>query len=79
MTIKSSPQHLVIKELRRHRERNNITQKEVADRMEVLPCFISRIENDSKNPSLETLERYADALGVSLDIRICRQPASSKN
>ena len=48
------------------RKINNMTAKELAQRTEVSPSFISAIENNSTKLSLATLKHICDILGVSL-------------
>ena len=42
--------------LRRLRQKNNLTQKELADRCELSKGFISQLESNQTSPSLSTLE-----------------------
>ena len=39
-------------------------QREVADRSEIEPSYISRLENGKVNPTSKTLGRIAGALGI---------------
>lgn len=48
------------------RKINNMTARELAQRTEVSPSFISAIENNSTKLSLATLKHICDILGVSL-------------
>lgn len=48
------------------RKASNITAKELAQRIEVSPSFISAVENNDSKLSLKTLGRICEALGVSL-------------
>lgn len=48
------------------RKINNMTAKELAERLDISPSFISSIENNSTKLSLSTLRRICDVLGVSL-------------
>lgn len=51
--------------LRSLRQRNNLTQKELADRCELSKGFISQLESNQTSPSLSTLEDILTALGSS--------------
>ncbi|HIU15405.1 MAG TPA: cupin domain-containing protein [Candidatus Ventricola intestinavium] len=51
--------------LRNLRQRNNLTQKELADRCELSKGFISQLESNQTSPSLSTLEDILTALGSS--------------
>lgn len=50
--------------LRRHRKEKGLTLKAVADKAGVSEGFLSQIENNVKSPSLETLLRVCEAIGV---------------
>lgn len=51
--------------LRSLRQKNNLTQKELADRCELSKGFISQLESNQTSPSLSTLEDVLTALGSS--------------
>ncbi|MGI9951735.1 helix-turn-helix transcriptional regulator [Moorellaceae bacterium AZ2] len=51
--------------LRRLREKMGLTQKELADQVGISHSLIGQIETDRIQPSLSTLHRLAEALGVS--------------
>lgn len=51
------------------REEQGISQKELADKIGTKQSAISRLENDDYNPSVELLDKVAQALGKKLDIR----------
>lgn len=51
--------------LRLLRQKNNLTQKELADRCELSKGFISQLESDQTSPSLSTLEDILVTLGSS--------------
>ena len=51
--------------LRRLRQKNSLTQKELADRCELSKGFISQLESNQTSPSLSTLEDILTALGSS--------------
>ena len=57
------------KQIIRYRIENNLTQKELADRIGTKQSAISRLENDDYNPSVEFLNKIAHALGKKLEIR----------
>jgi len=54
--------------LRQARESAGITQEEMARRLKTKKSSISRIENHADDVRLSTLHRYADAIGVNLQI-----------
>ena len=52
--------------LRSLRENKALSQGDIEKSTGLLRCYISRVENGHTIPSLETLERFAAALEVSL-------------
>ena len=53
------------------RARAGLTQDAVAERMGTTKSAISRLESAGKHaPSLETLKRYAEAVGCELQVRL---------
>ena len=53
--------------LKRVRAKKKLSQGALARLLEVNKGYISNIENGNKNPTLATIQRLADALGVSAD------------
>lgn len=60
--------------VRNERERHGLTQAELAVRMETTQPAVARLEAGGVTPSLDTLRRVADALGLELIIDF-HQPA----
>lgn len=54
--------------IRRLRRKLNLTQKELAEKMQVKREIIARAESGQHNVTLETLYRIADATGKSISI-----------
>ncbi|HZP00173.1 MAG TPA: helix-turn-helix transcriptional regulator [Terriglobia bacterium] len=52
--------------LRKLREEKNLSQGDIEKRTGLLRCYISRVENGHTVPSIETLERLAQALEIPL-------------
>ncbi len=52
--------------IRRLREERGMSQGDIENSTGLLRCYISRVENGHTVPSLETLERFAGALGIPL-------------
>ena len=52
--------------IRELRNRAGITQSQLAERVDISPEFMSRLERGLKAPSLDTAEKIATALGISL-------------
>jgi ribosome-binding protein aMBF1 (putative translation factor) len=60
-----------VKRLRNERERLGLSLADVEERSGLRRSVLSRLENDStSNPTVLTLQRYAIALGMSLETRL---------
>jgi transcriptional regulator with XRE-family HTH domain len=57
---------LIVTRLRQLRERKQMTQADIEERIGLLRCYVSRVENGHTVPSLETLERFAGVLDIPL-------------
>jgi len=57
------------KQVIKYRIENNLSQKELAEKIGTKQSAISRLENDDYNPSIEFLDKVANALGKKLEIR----------
>jgi transcriptional regulator with XRE-family HTH domain len=53
--------------IRKRRKGLRITQRELAEAIGVTPQHISAVEQDKRDPSLPSLARLADELGVTID------------
>lgn len=53
--------------LRTYRRRKNMTQEELAHRASFSTSFISDVERAEKSPTIESLVRITDALGITLE------------
>ncbi len=62
------PEYQVVRAIIKARQEQNLTQQELADRTGIDRSDISKLENGSANPSLRTLKRLADGLGMQLQI-----------
>ena len=60
------PEMDVIRAVVEARTSQNLTQKELAERSGVNQADISKIENGTRNPSLNLLKRLADGMGMAL-------------
>ena len=52
--------------LKQFRELGGLSQRKIEARTGLLCCYISRVENGHTVPTVETLEKFASALGVPL-------------
>ena len=62
------PEFAIIRAMIDARERQGITQKELAARTGITQADISKLENGNANPSIKTLKRLASGLGCRLKI-----------
>lgn len=62
------PEIDIIKALVDARNSLNLTQKELSERTGINQADISKIENGTRNPSLNLLKRLADGMGMVLKI-----------
>jgi len=53
--------------MKRIRAKKKMSQGDIARALEVDRGYISNIESGNKNPTLATMQKLADALGVSAD------------
>lgn len=52
--------------LKEHLENKQITQYYLAKASEVTPAYVSQIISGAKTPTLETIKKFCDVMGVSL-------------
>ena len=60
------PEMDVIRAIVDARISQNLTQKELSERSGINQADISKIENGTRNPSLNLLKRLADGMGMTL-------------
>ena len=53
--------------IRKYREENKMTQRDIAEILEVEPGTISKYESSILEPSIESIKRLADTFGVTID------------
>jgi len=58
------------KAIRTLRARKGISQKDLAERAEITPSFLSLVEGDRRDASIKVIERIAAALEVSPEVLI---------
>jgi transcriptional regulator with XRE-family HTH domain len=79
MTASQGQQPLTIgQRIHEVRRARRLTQREVARRTGIVEPFLSRIENNHAQPSVSTLERLAEAMGVTLGDLLAVEPARFK-
>ncbi len=62
------PEFDVIRAIVDARTSQNMTQKELAERTGINQADISKLENGTRNPSVNLLKRLAEGLGMALKI-----------
>lgn len=64
------PELDVIRAIVDARTSQNMTQKELAERTGINQADISKLENGTRNPSVNLLKRLAEGLGMALKIEL---------
>jgi transcriptional regulator with XRE-family HTH domain len=54
--------------IKKFREKATLTQKELADALQVTPTYLSAIEHERKQPSLDLLKNTSKVLGIPSEI-----------
>ena len=62
------PEYQIIKAMLDTRNEKAMTQKQLADITGIPQADISRLENGNANPSLRTLQRLAEGMGMKLKL-----------
>lgn len=60
------PEMAIIQAMIDAREKSGMTQKELSEKTGITQADISRLENGNANPSLKTLQRLAEGMGMTL-------------
>ena len=55
------------KKIKKYREENNMTQRDIAEILDVEPGTISKYENDMIEPNIESLKRLAETFNITID------------
>lgn len=56
--------------IKQRRENLKLTQKQLADALGLTPQHISAIEQDKRLPSIDSLAKFAEQLGVNIDFLV---------
>lgn len=70
------PEFAIIQVIINARKSSGMTQKQLSERTGIAQGDISKLENGSANPSIKTLQRLAEGMGMTLKIEFL--PASSQ-
>lgn len=65
---KLEPEFTIIQAMIDARKKTGLTQKQLAEKTGIAQGDISRLENGNANPSLQTLQRLASAMGMKMKI-----------
>ncbi len=68
------PEFDVIRAIVDARVSQNLTQKQLAERSGINQADISKLENGTRNPSINLLKRLADGMGMVLKIEFVPKP-----
>ena len=60
------PEMAIVKAMLDARKKTGMTQKELSEKTGITQADISRLENGNANPSLKTLQRLAEGMGMTL-------------
>lgn len=60
----------IASEIINYRVENNITQRELADRLEISQAMVSKLESGEYNPSVEFLFNISKKLGLELVVEL---------
>lgn len=71
------PEFDIIQAMIDARKELHLTQKELSARTGITQADISRIENGTRNPSLEMLKRLAKGMGMRLKLEFIPENSSS--
>lgn len=66
------PEYALALALIRAREKAGLTQAQVARRMKTTQSVVARIESAQNPPNLKTLERYAEAVGRRIEVKLVK-------
>lgn len=71
-------QLLVAWNLRRLRVAKGISQDDLALSADIERAYVGHLERGTKNPTIETLEKLADALGCHISAMFAEPPAGAE-
>ena len=70
-TITLQKSSKVIEELIEERRRQGLTQQDLADMTGILAPNLARLESRKRVPTLVVLQKYASALGMHIEVKLC--------
>ncbi len=72
------PERAIIQAIINARRKSGLTQKELSKRTGIAQGDISKLENGNSNPSLLTLQRLAEGMGMLLKIEFLPRPQRAR-
>lgn len=63
----------VVGMLREERKRQGLTQMQISELTGIATPNVARMEKCKNTPSFQMLNRYAEALGMTLEVTVCRK------
>lgn len=76
MVIDMAENYSIGQRLKELRKGYGLSQERLALQAEITTAYLGQIERGEKNPTVVTVGRLCDALGISLSEFFCNQPAS---
>lgn len=76
-TVASEASAIVGQNVSALRERAGLTQQQLADACEIARPRVAEIESGRFNPTVDTIQAIADALGVAVE-RLFKKPAKGR-
>lgn len=73
-----APEYDIIQAMIDARKDLNLTQKELSERTGITQADISRIENGTRNPSLNMMKRLAEGMGMVLKLEFVQADRAGK-
>ncbi len=73
-----APEYDIIQAMIDARKKLNLTQKELSERTGITQADISRIENGTRNPSLNMMKRLAEGMGMVLKLEFVRADSANE-
>ena len=73
-----APEYDIIQVMIDARKELDLTQKELSEKTGITQADISRIENGTRNPSLNMMKRLAEGLGMRLKLEFVQENKAAK-
>ena len=73
-----TPEYDIIQAMIDARKKLDLTQKELSEKTGITQADISRIENGTRNPSLNMMKRLAEGLGMRLKLEFVQENKAAK-